>query len=149
MWEKLAAVEGHHATTHLQGFGGAESAPDGLSEPFWLNCQNKGRQKGRLLVQVQFIQRVRVRPLKVLVVTWNMGSAPPSASFSKCFPDSETCDPFLLTGSAVGCQVLHPSSDCIQLATTAFSFPTLRPTGSQFPSHSSPLALCESKQADA
>lgn len=79
----------------MQRQGEAGTGPDGLSEPFWLNCQQKGRQKGRLLVQVQFIRRVQVRPLKVLVVTWNMGSAPPSDSFSKCFPDSEACVPAL------------------------------------------------------
>jgi hypothetical protein len=62
----------------------------GLSEPFWLPCQHKGKEQGRLLVQVQFIRHIHVRPLKVLVVTWNMGNAAPNASFSGCFPDSET-----------------------------------------------------------
>jgi hypothetical protein len=90
-------ADDHQTFSHAvasQRMGEAGTGPEGLSEPFWLNCQHKGRQKGRLLVQVQFIHQVRVRPLKILVVTWNMGNAAANASFSMCFPDSETCAPY-------------------------------------------------------
>jgi hypothetical protein len=74
-------------------------AEEGLSEAFWLPCCHKGHQRGRVLVQAQYVRRVQVRPLRVLLVTWNLGNAAPSAAFQQCFPESSSCAPPLLPPS--------------------------------------------------
>lgn len=78
-----------------------DSVTTALSEPFWLDCQHKGHRRGRLLVQAQYLNRIEAKPIRILVLTWNMGNAPPSPAFSTCFPDSEMC------GSSLP-MVVHP-----------------------------------------
>eukprot|EP00892_Ulva_mutabilis_P004410 jgi/Ulvmu1/2340/UM013_0188.1 len=68
---------------------GSEPENTALSDPFWLDCQHKGHRRGRLLVQAQYINRIEAKPIRVLVLTWNLGNASPSPAFSSCFPDSE------------------------------------------------------------
>lgn len=75
-----------------------------LSEPFWLDCQHKGHRRGRLLVQAQYLNRIEAKPIRVLVLTWNLGNASPSPAFSGCFPDSEMYAP-LTNVSRVMCPI--------------------------------------------
>jgi hypothetical protein len=66
-----------------------------LSAPFWLPCQYQGRRRGQLQVQVQFVQDVCARPLRLLLVTWNLGNSPPCQNFPHCFHEDVECAPHL------------------------------------------------------
>lgn len=76
----LAAVQDAHAI-------------EDVSDPFWLPCQRNGVRRGRLQVQVQFVQNVQSRPLRILLLTWNMANAAPPANFPSCFPGAASCVP--------------------------------------------------------
>jgi hypothetical protein len=42
-------------------------------------------------VQVQYVREVTARPLRLLLVTWNMGNAPPDETFPQCFEQAAEC----------------------------------------------------------
>lgn len=62
-----------------------------LTAPFWLPCRAGGRPRGRVQVQAQFVQEVSARPLRILLLTWNMGNAAPCENFPLCFAQDPGC----------------------------------------------------------